>query len=406
MISIASTSGRLLRTIACPEDGMFYGYHRRFGFVSEKTAEIREKNRNRFGLKLKNGHDNDWLCRFRLIAKDKDRIQIVDENNCSVQKKDHTWLIKSPTLSFQIASQDADFAPFSAAEVPVLSSEKTISAISFLLAALFGIVLFIPERGVEIAEEEKEPQEPVIVKVVKPKRSVVVPVPRALSGVKKFAKGDRAESKTRRAIKQNLGFLGVLGEKKLRKVLGGTPSQLTNASAGAGPGGGTEGSGGELLVGLGKGIRKTTVGNTGTVGLGGIGTKGRGGGLGGYGNAVVSSGIGGPLGNIPLGTEVVMEGGLSEAVIEATIKKYLSQVQACYEMALRNSPGLEGVVATKFEIGANGRLNYSKIFRSTLGNKGVERCIVRNMKGWRFPRPEGGVRVRASHAFRLKPVRL
>ena len=406
MISIASNNGRLLRTIDRLEDGEFYGFHRRFGFVSEKTAEIREKNRNRFGLTLASGRDTDWLCRFRLVSKGKESIKIVDEKNCNIREKGHSWWVKTPSISFQITSGEADFAPLTTTEIPQVSSEKTVGFISFLLMALFGVVLFFPQTGEEIAEEEKEPEEPVIVKVVKPKRSVVVPVPRALSGVKKFAKNNQAENKARRAIKQNLGFLGVLGEKKLRKVLGGTPSRLTNASAGAGPGGGTEGSGGELLVGLGKGIRKTTVGNTGTVGLGGIGTKGRGGGKGGYGNAVVSSGIGKALGNIPLGTEVVMEGGLSESVIEATIKKYLSQVQACYEVGLRKSPGLEGVVATKFEIGANGRLNYSKIFRSTLGNENVEKCIVRNMKGWRFPRPEGGVRVRASHAFRLKPVRL
>ena len=292
MISVASNNGRLLRTMVHPEDGGFYGYHRRFGFVSEKTAEAREKNRNRFGLTLRNGYETDWICRFRLLSEGKDRIKIVDEDNCSVQKKGHVWWIKTPIFSFQIASDEGSFAPFTAAEAPQVSSEKTISVIFFFFMALFGAILFFPESGEEIAEVEKEPEEPVVVKIVKPKRSVVVPVPRALSGVKKFSKKGAAENKARTAIKQNLGFLGVLGEKKLRKVLGGTPSRLTNASAGAGPGGGTEGSGGELLVGLGKGIRKTTVGNTGTVGLGGIGTKGRGGGKGGYGNAVVSSGIG------------------------------------------------------------------------------------------------------------------
>ena len=404
MISVASNNGRLLRTIAHWEEGVVYGYHRRFGFVSEETARMRERNRDRFGLNLKSRGNRDWLCRLRFVSKGKDDIKIVDESNCSVEKKDRVWWVKAPMLSFQIAHGETDFAPFPNIEIPKFPSEKTIPLATILLSLLFGIGLFLPQREGKVVIEEKGPEEPVIVKVVKPKRSVVVP--RVLGGIKKFAKGDRAEDKARTAIKQNLGFLGVLGEKKLRKVLGGTPSRLNNASAGAGPGGGTEGSGGELLVGIGKGIRKTTVGNTGTVGLGGIGTKGRGGGKGGYGNAAVSSGVGAPLGNIALGREVVAEGGLSEAVIEATIKKYLAQVQACYELALRKSPGLEGVVATKFEIGANGRLNYSKVFRSTLDNQNVENCIVRNMKGWRFPRPEGGVRVRASHAFRLRPVRL
>ena len=405
MISIASNNGRLLRIME-PEEGILYGYHRRFGFVSEKTAKSRQKNRHRFGLNVDSGQVSDWFCQFRFVSKGKDTVDVVDGNNCSIKKKGDVWMINSPALSFQIASTGGEeFSTVPALEIPHVSSERTIPVVAFLLAIFFGIGLFLPNTSEEIVEDKKEP-EPVIVKIVKPKRSVVVPVPRVLGGIKKFSKEGAAERKTRTAIKQNLGFLGVLGEKKLRKVLGGTPSRLKNASAGAGPGGGTEGSGGELLVGLGKGIRKTTVGNTGTVGLGGVGTKGRGGGKGGYGNAVVSSGVGKALGDIPLGQDVVMEGGLSEAVIEATIKKYLAQVQACYEIALRKSPGLEGVVATKFEIGATGRLNYSKVFRSTLGNQNVENCIVRNMKGWRFPRPEGGVRVRASHAFRLRPVRL
>ena len=269
MISIASNNGRLLR-IMKPEEGVVYGYHRRFGFVSEKTAQAREKNRHRFGLNVDSGKKSDWFCQLRFVSKDKDTVNVVDESNCSIKKKGDVWLVKSPALSFQIASagETTEFSPLPVIDIPHVSSERTIPAVAFLLAIFFGVGLFLPQGGEEIAEEKKEP-EPVIVKIVKPKRSVVVPVPRVLGGIKKFSKEGAAESKTRTAIKQNLGFLGVLGEKKLRKVLGGTPSQLKNASEGAG-GGGTEGSGGELLVGLGKGIRKTTVGNTGTVGLGAL----------------------------------------------------------------------------------------------------------------------------------------
>lgn len=399
MITIASANGRFLRSIADLSESVTYGFHRQFGLVSEETAEQRLKNRKKFGLDQR----DEWLCRFRLMPGSGGRVDIVAEENCRVTARGNTWWIESPTLSFQLTYKDSEFTPLETSTSQRESRDRIIPSVTLSLLALFLIGLLFPWKGEEIAEEEKK--EPVIVKIVKPKRSVTVPMPKALKNLKRVAKNQKQENKVRRAVKQNLGFLGILGEEKLRKALGGTPSKLKDVSPGAGAGG-KEGSGGELLVGLGKGVRKTTVGNTGTVGLGGVGTKGKGGGQGGYGNAAVSSGVGGSLTDIPLADDVVMEGGLSQSVIQATIAKYLSQVRACYEMGLRKKPGLAGTVATRFEIGANGRLNYSKVARSTLGNSQVEDCIVRNMQRWQFPRPEGGVKVKVSYPFLLRPVRL
>lgn len=411
MISIASANGRFLRAVPYPERPLLYGYHRRFGLVSEKSALARQKNRKRFGLNRDHHKGKAWLCQFHLVPNEQRKFEINNGENCNISQEKDIWWIKTPALSIQLSASggvsNTIAPPQEMGVIRPSSGKQSISLISLVLSALFAVLLLNPWWGGEQVEEKKEEEAPVIVKVVRPKRSVTVPVPRVFQGVKSFAKNRREENKVRRLVKQNLGFLGVLGEKKLRKVLGGTPSKLKDVSPGAGPGG-KEGSGGELLVGLGKGIRKTTVGNTGTVGLGGIGTKGRGGGQGGYGNTMASSGdgLGGSLGNIALGEEMVMEGGLSQAVIRATIAKYLSQVRACYEFGLQKWPGLAGTVATKFEIGSNGRLNYSKISRSTLGNQQVENCIIRNMKKWQFPRPEGGVRVKVNYPFLLRPVRL
>jgi hypothetical protein len=195
--------------------------------------------------------------------------------------------------------------------------------------------------------------------------------------------------------------------------LGGAPTALNEASPGAGPGG-KQGSGGELLVGLGEGVKHTTVGNTGVAGLGGVGTKGAGGGAGGYGNSWVGSGgTGNGLNGIgngrslsvqPLSQEIVLEGGLDSAVIQATIAKYLSQVRACYEEGLRGNPGLTGQVTMQFEIGARGTLNYTKVSRSSLGNNLVEQCISGKMMTWQFPQPLGGMNVKVSYPFLLRPV--
>lgn len=195
----------------------------------------------------------------------------------------------------------------------------------------------------------------------------------------------------------------MLGQQNLTKAVGGVPTQLKDASPGAGRGG-SEGSGGELLVGLGKGVKRTTVGNTGTAGLGGIGTKGRGGGEGGYGNTLVASGEGKGLSSIPLSQDMILEGGLDRNVIQATIAKYLSQVRACYNEGLQRNPGLTGLVGMKFEINGAGDLNFAKVYKSSLGDQKVEGCISNRMMTWKFPKPRGGVNVKVSYPFLLRPV--
>src|SRR5690606_25468591 len=140
-----------------------------------------------------------------------------------------------------------------------------------------------------ILEEVKEElKKPITVKVIK--QPDVVQVANNVSPQMKVKPLTKAE-KAHRAVQRNLGFLGMVGSKDMKKVVGGVPQKLEKATAGAGAGG-DAGSGGELLTGLGKGLKKTTVGNTGVQGLGGVGTKGAGGGAGGYGNTMVASGSG------------------------------------------------------------------------------------------------------------------
>ena len=185
---------------------------------------------------------------------------------------------------------------------------------------------------------------------------------------------------------------------------GGVPQKLAKATAGAGKGG-DAGSGGEVLTGLGKGLKKITVGNTGVAGLGGIGTKGAGGGKGGYGNTMVASGEGIGITGISVSSnDMVLDGGLSRYAINATIAKYLSQVRRCYENGLNKKPDLEGLVTVAFEIGGSGMLNYSNVHKSSLRDTVVEKCITTKMMSWKFPKPKGGVNVKVNYPFMLRPV--
>ena len=142
-------------------------------------------------------------------------------------------------------------------------------------------------------------------------------------------------------------------------------------------------------------------------GLGGIGTKGAGGGKGGYGNSVVASGEGKGISSIAISnSDLLLQGGLSRYAIKATIAKYLNEIRRCYEEQLKSNKNLQGLVEVSFEINAMGRLNFANIVKSTLKNLPTENCIKNKMLAWEFPRPKGKISVPVKHPFMLRPVGL
>jgi hypothetical protein len=75
------------------------------------------------------------------------------------------------------------------------------------------------------------------------------------------------------------------------------------------------------------------------------------------------------------------------------IKKVLndaqSSIRACYERALRNNNQLQGSVNLEVRVGANGRVDNSRL-RGNLKDAEVNKCIQNLTKGWTFPSPTGG----------------
>jgi hypothetical protein len=273
--------------------------------------------------------------------------------------------------------------------------DKKILPIMILVFLIPIIALMIP--GTKKVEEAPI-LEPIAVQV---KMEKIKPV---TVGINEMIPKDVKQAKQmKRAIAQDLGFLGLLGRKDLTKAVGGAPI-LKDASAGAGAGG-HEGSGGEYLMGIGQGLKRATVGNSGVAGLGGVGTKGAGGGAGGYGNSMIGSGDGKGLSTIALSNDIVLEGGLDRSVVQATIAKYMSQVRACYEQGLKRNSGLSGLVSMAFEINGGGAINYARVQKTSLGDKEVEDCISTRMLDWKFPQPRGGVNVKVNYPFSLRTAR-
>jgi len=393
MISIARESGQLLRVIPGFKGEETFGLHELFGLVSERSAGVRERARKHAGLRTTNGEA--WQFNFRVVS-DGSTFKVSPIRNCQVTaaEKGH-WKIQTPRGIYLLSS---DALPVTEA-IASVDEDNTWKKIAAVMALVMLMMFFIPTP--KKADLTQEIIDAVTVKIKMPEiqKSVKVPEP-SLQAIPQNLKTASVQAK--RAIQQNLGFLGLLGKKDLTKALGGMPLALKDVSAGAGAGG-KEGSGGETLVGLGQGVKRTTVGNTGVAGLGGIGTKGAGGGAGGYGNMMVGSGEGKGLTSLALSQDVVLEGGLDRSVIQATIAKYLSQIRACYEEGLRKNKGLMGQVSMAFEISGAGTLNYARVHKSSLGDSGVESCISTKMMNWQFPKPTGGVNVKVNYPFMLRP---
>ena len=398
MIAIETFDGELVKVIKDSGKAQF-GFHKLFGFISEEKANKRIQVRKKQGFEFEN---NQWDCHFNMKITDKG-LSLLDFASCSAEKiEDNIWKLVTPKGDFKITNNPtatvAEILEFEDDNAKWMNkfTELILLAIFFIIPVIYFLQ---PEAVVE--EEKKEKViEAVTVKIVKPVNTVNISKQNASHKIKPLTESQKAK----RAVKRNLGFLGLVGSKSLSKVTGGVPQKLKQATAGAGKGG-DAGSGGEVLTGLGKGLKKTTVGNTGVAGLGGIGTKGAGGGAGGYGNTLVASGEGKGISAISVASnDMVLDGGLSRYAINATIAKYLSQVRRCYENQLNKEPGLEGLVTVAFQIGGNGMLNYSKVRKSSLGSPVVEKCITTKMMKWKFPKPKGGVNVNINYPFMLRPV--
>jgi len=340
----ASFDGQYVKTLIPHTGKQVYGLHQVFGLVTESSVEQKIKSALRRGYMAPASTLN---CRFE-IDWHSHAPQIKSLENCKVEKVNDSWFIQTGNKSWKLATGEPTITGLSEDD----KEDNSYRYFNYLLLAFFlititGIALWQPADTV--IEEEVIAPVTVVVKQVKTVTvsSNTVTQPQV-----------KPQEVVKRAVPQELGFLGLVGKKDLSKAVGGAQLDL-KASAGAGKGG-SEGSGGEVLSGLGKGVRATTVGNSVVEGLGGVGTKGKGGGLGGYGDVAIASGEGRGVSGIAVSQGVGVDGGLDRHVIQATIAKYLSQVRACYEDRLRVKPGLEGTLNMDFQIGPTGRLKFFK----------------------------------------------
>lgn len=152
---------------------------------------------------------------------------------------------------------------------------------------------------------------------------------------------------------------------------------------GSGAGGGGTGAG----VAFGSGTLDTGFG-AGAGGGGGAGGTGRGGtGRGTGAGAGGGAGAGAPAeAKVAAGAgQVAAKGGLSAAQVQRVVMAHLGALRACYESEAQRNPSLKGGVTVAWTVEPSGSVSGASLAGSTLNNPRVEGCIVRQVKGWRFP---------------------
>ncbi len=197
---------------------------------------------------------------------------------------------------------------------------------------------------------------------------------------------------------QNVGVLGALkaqkGDSSLARLLssGDKNADMTTALAGL--------EGAKLQIGQGSGGMSTR----GTGGGGGGTGKGQlfGTGdlqVGGGGNARSPHPGGGPVGGHGPKEKTVEIGGgggttdgsLSKEQIYKVVASHAAAIQFCFEKELQRFPHLQGKVVLGWRVELDGRVSNARVDSSSLNNAGTEGCMVRQLKMWVFPKPQGTV---------------
>ena len=220
----------------------------------------------------------------------------------------------------------------------------------------------------------------------RPGRSLPAKTKRPSAGAKSPPKKDPSQ----------VGLLGAFGK-------GGLQKQLDKAYTGSGTLGGladkATGRSGSKEVYSGEGIgtkfKDAGAGGKGPnlVGISGISTKGKGGGVQGFGR-------GGGLGskgsvNLSFGiSEMDVEGTVDREAIKRVVLSNKPQLARCHSRVLQQNPDIRGRILIEWTIEGS-RVTGASIKSNNSASRELANCVMSRLKTWRFPGaiPKGGIGV-------------
>jgi hypothetical protein len=140
------------------------------------------------------------------------------------------------------------------------------------------------------------------------------------------------------------------------------------------------------------------------IGIGSVGTKGRGGGTGSYGSGVGN--LGGNQNEHPVvefeDDTFTESGHLDQEQIDRVIRRNQGQIRYCHESLLARYPALDGEVTLLITLRRDGTVAQTQIVSSTANNPELEACLALRVSTWFFPPSENGGTMRLFHSFRFK----
>ena len=98
-----------------------------------------------------------------------------------------------------------------------------------------------------------------------------------------------------------------------------------------------------------------------------------------------------------------VKGALDKDVITRVIRRHQNEVRYCYEVELQKTPSLTGRLTVLFSIDPHGAVSEATVSESTLGNERVNACVLKRMRSWRFPAPQGGGSVSVTWPWTFTP---
>jgi hypothetical protein len=85
-----------------------------------------------------------------------------------------------------------------------------------------------------------------------------------------------------------------------------------------------------------------------------------------------------------------VNGYLSPEQINRVVRARSAVLRFCYESELQRQPGLRGRIVIDWRIDLQGHVSRASVASSTMGNPRVEGCLVRQVRSFVFPHPDGG----------------
>lgn len=96
-------------------------------------------------------------------------------------------------------------------------------------------------------------------------------------------------------------------------------------------------------------------------------------------------------------------GSLDKGLIDAEIKRNMSEIRLCYQRELTAAPKLAGKIVIRFVIATDGSVSAAETRSTTMNNSAVEHCIVDEFRTMQFPAPTGNGFVIVSYPFIFAP---